>query len=139
MAKMGASLTKLKEKGLCKTVDIGELSDSDNDFLDSVFEGLLSFGVDREALVTLWKYIQDDIQKRNAMTSIHGLLTGLLTGEKPPKMNKEFYEHSLAKAMRDAFAKIGIEKTIDEIIPFLHDDKCDKCDHKDECDKECGD
>jgi len=137
LGKMSSSLAKLQEKGLCKSVDVGSLSESDSDFLDSVFEGLLSFGIDREAIMTLWKYIQDDIQKRNTLGSIHSLLEGLLTGDKSPKMSRETYEHALAKTMRDTFAKIGIEKTIKEVLEFIHDDDCDKCDHQDECNKDC--
>lgn len=138
MAKMGNSLAKLQEKGLCRNVDVGELSEGDNDFLDSVFEGLLSFGIDREAMMTLWKYIQDDIQKRNTMTSIHSPLSGILSGEKPPPMSRDIYERSLAKAMRDSFSKIGIEKTIEEVIEFIHDEDCDKCNHQEECNnKDC--
>jgi len=139
MAKMGTSLEKLHEKGLCKSVDIGSLSESDNDFLDSIFEGLLSFGIEKESLMTLWKYIQDDISKRNAKGLTRKLLESLMADEKPPKMSRDIYEHTLAKAMSDTLAKIGIEKTIEETKAFIHDDDCDKCNHQDECNKDCED
>lgn len=138
MEKVKSSLEKLHSVGLCKTVTVGEMSKEDDDFLDSVFDGLIAFGIEKEAVLVIWKYFQDKVQTENSLNDGMKFLKNLISGEKPKVPTKRDIARSTAKAYQAAFSKCGIEKTPEEILAFIHDG-CDKCEHRDECNDDCND